>query len=493
MRADLVDDIGSAAAACYQRRDEAGAVRGFRQAVCAAARPPCRDPLRAARLRVDLAVVYMSFGRRKAARRVLDAAVRTLSTHGGCGTDLARAYNTLGVLASSEAQPRRARDAFAATVRLMEAHGTQDADDLPRAWRNLGIAQSALGQFGEAAGSLRRALALPASAAERHAAQYSLANAYCSMSRYRYAAGLYAELAAATKGALLAQVLNSFAILRERTGELAAAQALYEAAEAAAGRPGADRDTLALVLVNAADFQVSMGRYAEARRLLRSARRWTRESGGGTEVVQLSARASLALAVGRQAVATGLYARAAAVAIASLGPGSLVVLNLRRTLADLAWPADPAASYAALSAALAECRPEPGNAEPAVARAAAGMMAFELSRFDTARDLALASLLDTVAMGVAELRLAHPAVAGAAAAQRGTDGCRHPAGQARGRGAVPARRRRGAGGLRPPVPQGAGAGLRDRRGLVGGGGTGAGSVRDAPGRAGGRTVRPDAA
>lgn len=404
MRADVVDDIRSAAVACYRRRDEAGAVRGFRQAVCAAARPPCRDPVRAARLRVDLAVVQMSFGHREAARRVLDVAVRTLSAHPGGGKDLARAWNTLGTLAHGEAQPRRAREAFGETVRLMEAHGTQDADDLPRAWRNLGIAQSALGQFGEAAASLRRALALPASATEREAARYSLANAYCNMSRYRLAADLYEQLAAAAEGTMLARVLSSFAILRERTGELAAARRLYEAAEAAIGRPGADRDTLALVLVNAADFQASMGDFPEARRLLRSARRWTRGSGGGTEVMQLGARASLAHEEGRPALAGRLYTQAAALAVASLGPGSPVVLNLRRTLADLAWSVDPAASYAALSTALAECRPEPGDPDVAVARAVAGMQAFELSRPDAARDLARASLLDAVAMGVADVR-----------------------------------------------------------------------------------------
>ena len=403
MQADPVEERKGAAVACYGRRDEAGAVRGFREAICMAGRPPFRDPVRAAGLRVGLAVVCMSFGRRDAARRALAAAVRTLSAHPGGGRELARAWNTLGTLASSEAQPRRARDAFATSIRLMQAHGTRDADDLPRAWRNLGIAQSALGQFRAAADSLRRALDLPASPAERQAAQYSLANVLCDTSRYGQAASLYAELAANADGLLLARVLSSFAILRERTGELVAAQELYETAEAAAARPGAERDSLAPVLANAATFHLSMGNVAEARRLLRIARQWT-GGGGASEILELSARADLQLAVDRPGTARRLYARAAALALASLPAGSPVVLNLRRTLADLMWPVDPAGSYAALSAALSDCRPEPGDPEPAAARVSAGTMAFELAHLDVAQDLARASLLDAVAMGVAELR-----------------------------------------------------------------------------------------
>jgi CHAT domain-containing protein len=345
----------------------------------------------------------MSFGRYASADRALTAAIRTLSAHSEGGRDLARAWNTRGTLASSQAQPRRARDAFTTTIQLIEAHGTQDVDDLPRAWRNLSIAQSALGQFREAAYSLRRALDLPASHAERQAAQYSLANAFCNASRYGQAASLYAELAASTDGPLLARVLGSFAILRERTGELAAAQELYGAAEAAASRPGADQDALAPVLVNAATYHVSMGNVAEARRLLRIVRRWTRGGGGASEIVQLSARADLNLAVGRPALARRLYARAVALASASLPAGNSVALNLRRTLADLTWPADPEGSYVALASALSECRPEPGDPEPAVAHVRMGMMAFDLMHLD-AQDLARASLLDAVAMGVAELR-----------------------------------------------------------------------------------------
>ena len=400
--ADSVQGIRSGAVAAYRRGDEAEAISGFRRAICAAGRPPQRDRQLAASLKVELSVVCSSFGHSSIARRLAGEAVRALSAAPGGERDLARAWNTLGNLDSGDARHADAAAAFAEAVRLMQAHGSRDPGDLPLALRNLGIAQSALDLPHKAVRSFRQALACSAAPAERRAAQFSLANAYCSTSQYSCASALYEELLRGTEGAEWARIACSLAILRERTGELGAASALYRQA-AAMRRPGVDRESLVRVLANAADFHASLGDHDDADRLIRTARRWTRGS-PVADVLLLSASAGLALARGDARGALRRFEQAAVLAAASSGPGSSTVLALQRSAADLRWTADPAAAHAGLAAALDACAAAPGDPQPAVARATLGMMALELGRFDEAHAHARASFLDEVAMGAAELR-----------------------------------------------------------------------------------------
>ena len=391
------------ASACNARHDSAGAIAAYRRAICLAARPPLRDPRQAASLKVELSIVCLGADRRAWAWRLIGSAIRVLSAVPGAEQDLARARNTLGTLLSSEARHREAACAFAGAVQLMEAYGGSGPDDLALGWRNLGIAQSALHKPQQAVVSLRKALAVPASPAEHATARYSLANAYCSLSQYGTAAALYLELLEHADEAWQPRLLDSLATLRERTGELAAAQSLHDQAVAALGRPGADRDVLALVLINAADFALSLGDRASARRLLDKARRWTR-AGGLSELSYLSMAAGMRLARGHVRKALADYRRAASIAAVVAGPTSSAVLAMRRCVVDLEWPADPSAAYSELQAALDTCDADSGDAQPAIARATLGMMAFDLGRVDEARAFARASLLDEVAMGVAELR-----------------------------------------------------------------------------------------
>jgi eukaryotic-like serine/threonine-protein kinase len=157
VKAKLLDTLATA----YRYIGEpAKSIDLFRKSVALHLDPRVSEPLAAAATLSQLAVSYANNGYSRndaeaAARRSLELRLK----NGGGPLDIGDAYNTLGIVLSTEDRFDEAEMALQKGLDLRRGNGA-DASTIASSWHNLGMVASDRGEFDEALADYREALAL---------------------------------------------------------------------------------------------------------------------------------------------------------------------------------------------------------------------------------------------------------------------------------------------------------------------------------------------